>query len=278
MWFKGCIHLHSTYSDGQLTPTEICNAYKDRGYDFIAVTDHNVITKVEKKPDKDFLVIENSVEFDLGSNIHIQGINLKSNKFENQPDFQKIIEFILSNGGIAIIAHPNYFWEPKFNKLLELSGYHGIEIFNSSIKETKGSPFALEKWDYLLSRGNKVWGFAVDDLHMPKEHLIFKGWIMVEAEKLTKKDIFNSITKGKFYSSTGVILKDYYCEEDNYYVNSENGEEVVFVGDNGRILKIIDGKKGSIEINKKFKYIRCEVRSEDGIAYTQPLFLDAQEF
>ncbi len=278
MWLKGCFHIHSSHSDGKLKPAEIYNFYKNKGYDFIAITDHNIVTKVNNKSDKDFLVIENSVEFNLAdSDLHILGIGMQSERFEKFQDHQEIINYILKNGGISIIAHPNWLWVPGFNELSRLRDYHGIEIFNASIKEPpvdlySSSSFALEKWDYLLSKGIEIWGFAADDLHAPKKHLVFNGWIMVNVKKMSKEDIFDSIKKGDFYCSTGVILNDYYCNENNYYVDSENGEEVVFVGDNGKIIKAIDGKKGKIEISKKFKYIRCEVRSKDGIAYTQPVF------
>ena len=66
MWFKGCLHLHTTNSDGKLKPTEVYNCYKDKGYDFISITDHDFITKLDLGLEKNFLVIENSVEFSCG--------------------------------------------------------------------------------------------------------------------------------------------------------------------------------------------------------------------
>ena len=37
---KGNIHTHSTASDGELTPDEVCRRYREAGYDFLAITDH----------------------------------------------------------------------------------------------------------------------------------------------------------------------------------------------------------------------------------------------
>jgi hypothetical protein len=37
---KGNIHTHSTASDGELEPEEVCRRYRDGGYDFVAITDH----------------------------------------------------------------------------------------------------------------------------------------------------------------------------------------------------------------------------------------------
>ena len=39
-FFKGNLHGHSNYSDGKLTPEDVCNAYIEKGYDFISITDH----------------------------------------------------------------------------------------------------------------------------------------------------------------------------------------------------------------------------------------------
>ena len=78
-----------------------------------------------------------------------------------------------------------------------------MEVFNAVLKESVGSIFAFEKWNYLLTFGNKIWGFAVDDMHRPKDNQMFKGWIIVDAENLTKKDIFDSIKKENFMGQQG---------------------------------------------------------------------------
>src|SRR5262249_52399561 len=39
-FYKGNLHTHSTRSDGKLSPEEVVAAYRERGYDFLALTDH----------------------------------------------------------------------------------------------------------------------------------------------------------------------------------------------------------------------------------------------
>src|SRR5262245_54655083 len=39
-FYKGNLHAHSTRSDGKLSPEEVVAAYRDRGYDFLVLTDH----------------------------------------------------------------------------------------------------------------------------------------------------------------------------------------------------------------------------------------------
>ncbi len=45
-WLLAELHCHSTNSDGKLTPEEIVAIYEEKGYDILAITDHDVLTKV----------------------------------------------------------------------------------------------------------------------------------------------------------------------------------------------------------------------------------------
>ncbi len=40
---KGALHTHTTCSDGDLTPLEVLRTYRDLGFDFVALTDHDFI-------------------------------------------------------------------------------------------------------------------------------------------------------------------------------------------------------------------------------------------
>lgn len=47
-WYKGNLHTHSYWSDGNDYPEMIMQWYKDQGYDFVALSDHNVLAEGEK--------------------------------------------------------------------------------------------------------------------------------------------------------------------------------------------------------------------------------------
>ncbi|NPV90838.1 MAG: PHP domain-containing protein [Firmicutes bacterium] len=42
---KGQLHIHTTFSDGRLTPQEAADLYSALGFDFIAITDHDHLIK-----------------------------------------------------------------------------------------------------------------------------------------------------------------------------------------------------------------------------------------
>ncbi len=47
-YYKGNLHTHSYWSDGDEFPEMIMNWYKDNNYDFLALSDHNIIAEGEK--------------------------------------------------------------------------------------------------------------------------------------------------------------------------------------------------------------------------------------
>lgn len=47
-WLKGNLHTHSLWSDGNDFPEVISDWYKRNGYDFLAISDHNVLAEGER--------------------------------------------------------------------------------------------------------------------------------------------------------------------------------------------------------------------------------------
>ena len=47
-WYKGNLHTHSFWSDGDEYPEMILSWYKSNGYDFVALSDHNILAEGEK--------------------------------------------------------------------------------------------------------------------------------------------------------------------------------------------------------------------------------------
>ncbi len=47
-WWKGNLHTHSLWSDGDEFPEVIAKWYADQGYNFLALTDHNILSRGEQ--------------------------------------------------------------------------------------------------------------------------------------------------------------------------------------------------------------------------------------
>lgn len=55
-WYKGNTHTHSLWSDGDDFPEMICDWYRQRGYHFLGLSDHNILSEGEKWWDVDGIV------------------------------------------------------------------------------------------------------------------------------------------------------------------------------------------------------------------------------
>lgn len=47
-WYRGNLHTHSYWSDGDQFPEVALRRYRDAGYDFVAMSDHNVLADTER--------------------------------------------------------------------------------------------------------------------------------------------------------------------------------------------------------------------------------------
>ncbi len=47
-WWKGNLHTHSLWSDGDQYPEMVVDWYKRAGYDFLALSDHNALAQGER--------------------------------------------------------------------------------------------------------------------------------------------------------------------------------------------------------------------------------------
>jgi hypothetical protein len=164
-WHKhrGQLHAHYHAEDkisDSITPLELLNRYHDRGYDFLAVTEHHQKTPnwsdvfSYQEPSDPYAIasLKGALE-DTGTG-HILAVNLDRNILtENEwPAFyaklgsgdtldarRQRLENITAHGGLAFIAHPDsafYGWGR--DQLYELGGksqggtkYNGIELYNA---------------------------------------------------------------------------------------------------------------------------------------------------
>lgn len=63
-YYKANFHCHSVVSDGKLTPEELRDAYKEKGYSILAITDHSVMVQHQHLNQPDFLLLT-GVEIDV---------------------------------------------------------------------------------------------------------------------------------------------------------------------------------------------------------------------
>ena len=147
--YRGNMHMHTPYSDGEQSHSEIAADAIRAGLDFIIVTDHNIwlegLEGYHETADGRVLVligeeVHNVRRIPQANHLLVYGADKELADFAADP--QVLINEVNQNGGCCFLAHPfekdvpianepNYGWHDW-----DVDGYHGLEIWNymSSIK------------------------------------------------------------------------------------------------------------------------------------------------
>ncbi|MBN1900994.1 CehA/McbA family metallohydrolase [Candidatus Sumerlaeota bacterium] len=287
-WLKGILHVHSTESDGWISPQRVMLAYEDKGYDFICLTDHWKVTpKPQDAPGN--LVFLPGVEVNGGNtqvgDYHVVGIDVHPDaKFDREktPQYtiRDLIDMVRSQGGLAVIAHPSWNGVTWFD-LKDVAGdLMGLEVYNTGCDMEIARGFSEVQWDDLLSRGFKIWGLAVDDTHRYyKDHA--KGWVMVKAASKTPTDIRQALEKGHFYASIGPSFYDLQMEERKIHIKTSPVKRMDLVSNPMRGETVLVHEPNfltehvfSIPDKNNVKYIRIRITDEIGHeAWSNPIFV-----
>jgi hypothetical protein len=275
-WIRGNLHTHTTASDGRRPISEVVADYAGRGYGFLMISDHDILTGAAEygslDPGRMVLIPGNEITANGPHLLHVNADRLVA------PDADRaaVIAEINRGAGFAIVNHPN--WLADFNhcpldRMVAWSGYVGMEIYNGTIGRLDGSPYATNKWDMLLAAGRRVWGFANDDSHRPAID-IGLGWNMVYAEKRTPNAIVDAMAKGRFYASTGVTINHIAVRGNRITIKTDNARRIVALMQTGRRFEQVDNSQIEIEVPDHAAYVRFECWGDgESFAWTQPFFV-----
>jgi hypothetical protein len=209
-WYRGCLHVHTTESDGSMPPERILAHYRNAYYDFVALTDHETVTDRSALSSDEFLVLR-GIEVGVGrtehgQTYHVVGIGLGGDyEARSGRAPQEAIDAINRSGGTAIVAHP--YWSGLTSAdLLSLLDYAALEVFNTGCEGEIGRGYSHWHWDELLTRGVLTRAVASDDSHWPIFDALH-AWTMVRAPELSVAAILDALRKGHFYASTGPEIR-----------------------------------------------------------------------
>ncbi len=293
-WYKGNTHVHTIKSDGDSSPDAVVRWYKEHGYNFVVINDHDYRTPVEglnalfSAPDK-FLVIPGVEVTDSfeGRQVHVNGINVNRTVLpQGGANASEIINrdarAIKQAGGVPQINHPNVGWSLSAEKMIAATEANIFELRSGNFKGGGDFPSTEEMWDAMLSAGRVIYGTGSDDAHRFKNESRNPGtaWIMLRANKLTAADIMAALERGDFYTTTGVVLDGYDVSKQEVKLEiavNEDAEEryrTFFIGKGGQVLKRDDSPTPSYQFKGDELYVRVRVEASGGaVAWTQPIFL-----
>jgi hypothetical protein len=304
-WFKGNTHTHTLNSDGDSVPADVATWYREHGYQFLVLTDHNYVTPVDGlnamgASDGRFVVIagEEITDRAAGKPVHVNVLGPATAQGDVKPQGGATPAAALAadvaaarGRGIAQVNHPNFGWALSPADLLQADGPYLLEVYNGHPQVNNagggGAPSAEAAWDALLSAGRIVYAAASDDLHDLKRPGIRqaagpgRGWVVVRAARLSAADVLAALEHGDFYASTGVELRDLAVTPRSLSVSvEEQGStryRVQFIGRDGRVLGDREGPAAAYEFTGEEGYVRARVTDSNGwTAWTQAVRVPAR--
>jgi hypothetical protein len=301
-WYKGNTHTHTVNSDGDSTPDEVVRWYREHGYQFLVLTDHNYLTNVDglnavHGASEKFVVIQGEEVTSSAASrpVHVNGLAVES--LVQPPKaatigeaLQQSVDGIRRANGVPHVNHPNFGWALTAEDLRQLERNKLFEIFNGHPQVNNvgggGVPGLEEVWDRLLSSGRLMYGIAVDDAHHfkrpgdPAASGPGRGWVAVRAPRLEARAIVEAMENGDFYASTGVELLEYQATSTSISlkVRATNWSKyrIQFIGREGRLL----AEQTEPAVTYTFKgdegYVRARILESNGYrAWTQPVMVGA---
>jgi hypothetical protein len=299
-WFKGNTHTHTTESDGDSSPDDVVRWYRSHGYDFLVLSDHNVLTDVSALQARDgrdpsFLLIPGEEVTDRFESkpIHMNGLDVRTAVTPQGGSsvldvLQRNAEAIRAVSGVPHINHPNFGWAITADEIRQVRNTRLFEIFNGHPMVNNlgggGVPSLEDAWDTILSSGVLLYGIAVDDAHTfkdpgnPDVAAPGRGWVVVRAPALEARAILTAMEAGDFYASTGVELVDYETTPTSMSVaiktTTFSKYRVQFIGRGGRVLYEAHDSPAQYTFRGDEGYVRARVVESNGrMAWCQPVML-----
>ncbi|MFC2157240.1 CehA/McbA family metallohydrolase [Acidobacteriota bacterium] len=291
-WYKGNLHTHTTFSDGDTETTEVIGWYKDNGYNFLAITDHNITTKAgtyTDLSDSNFILISGNEISDTSENkpVHLLALGLSDIPLERQGGdtvlnaLQNNVDAIRRAGALPVMAHPNFGWAFDAEEMAQVNNCSLFEVLNThpSVNNdgAEGKASTEEMWDQVLSSGKILYGIGDDDMHKLATYP-GKSWVMVLSENLTEQAVLRALAGGRFYVSSGIEIEDIRASSSRIKIRIKisEGEKYTtqFIGRDGRILKTDTSSKPNYKIRGDELYVRTKIINAKGqVALTQPVFI-----
>jgi hypothetical protein len=297
-WYKGNTHTHTLNSDGDSTPDAVVRWYREHGYTFLVLTDHNFLTATDALnalhgADEQFLVIkgeEVTSSFDKAP-LHVNGLDVArgigAQTGASVVDvLQESVDGIRAANGVPHINHPNFRWAITREQLQQVRNNRLFEIFNGHPQVNNagggGVPGVEEVWDAILSSGTLLYGIAVDDAHTfkdPGNPAVAgpgRGWVVVRAPRLERRAIVEALDRGEFYASTGVELTDLQVSDTRMTVVVKpvtwSKYRVQFIASGGRVVDEATEPTATYTFAGDEGYVRARVIESNGhMAWIQPV-------
>jgi predicted metal-dependent phosphoesterase TrpH len=211
-WYRGDLHLHTVYSDGERHPGELVSDAQAGGLDFIVSTEHNTNAANRVWPvcrTGSLLVIPG--EEVTTRHGHWLAVGLSARAWVDwrygprDRVFSRFAAEVREAGGLVVAAHPavplpGSAWEFGFDHV------EALEVWNG--RWNVDDELSLRIWQRLLRQGRRVAAVGGSDSH-GKRQRVGSPQTAVHARELSVAAIVDGLRRGRSYI---VRSRDVACE------------------------------------------------------------------
>lgn len=266
-WYRGNLHSHTTVSDGMWSPDSAVRAFREEGYHFLCLSEHDIYTDHRSRFNDARFIVLPGIEYsailyrEIGRSErykvhHMHGILGTDAMQKKAPDgllahmeyvpplkyfgcwpgaevAQAMSDLLRGHGCLVTYNHP--IWSRVEDAdFASTRGMTAIEIFNYNTVQESSTGYDVTWWDTLLRRGVRLNAFASDDNH--NEGLfddVFGGWICLQASELEHDAVIEAFLAGNYYSSSGPEIYGWGIDADGFvWVDCSAVNRIVFVAGN----------------------------------------------
>ena len=303
IWFRGDLHAHTFYSDGNWTIKSLLDYAENNNLDFLSITEHNTFAHHAELDAlagnyKNLLVLRGEEVTTYGGHFNVWG--LPKNElidFRVAPKdairLQTVVDGVHKLGLLASLNHPTARCGGCDWSYGDWTKMDSVEIWNGAWDIEDEA--ALKKWDELLRQGQKITVIGSSDTHTPPLAGNANGRAVgvptnnVGMKKLSQTELLAAIKNGRVWISessanyglefsafngsrinigeTGASLNGKIrldCKAKNFPVGA-----TVSLISNGQVLQTDKIERAEYAFSKNFDiekdaYFRLEIRNEAG--------------
>lgn len=228
IWLCGDTHMHSAVSDGKNSPSELIAKCKNKGLDWIMITDHNKNAVGESSYYSDGLLIIPGAEYTgKKGHMNIWGSGLPEfdgTRPEKYGQYLSMTALARSNNCTVSVNHPfcsRFSWRMP----LEEAPADCVEIWNMFMHQSNMA--CINWWERQLLGGKRITAVGGSDYHRDygNSDMLASPTTFVFAESNSEKDIISALRRGNSFitnspDASRLILS---------YKDSVQGDEIDFI-------------------------------------------------
>ncbi|MDA0709580.1 MAG: CehA/McbA family metallohydrolase [bacterium] len=294
VWLKGNLHSHSTNSDGKVSPQERVDGYVNAGYDYLCVSDHHTITRLNTLTCPEEFTLIQGVELHPdnpfgGQRHHFLALNMTEDMDAQNMPPQYVINAVHKQGGSVWLAHPHWSSVNILRDTMPLKGLAGIEVFNTTCRCMGRGESSVHWDDWMDLSGQILPAMANDDAHAAEstQRDTYHGWTMVRVKERTAQAVVAALASGASYSSSGPEILD--IQLNRVDAEKRTFEATVSCSSARRIFAVCDSfgveyhkggqlfEKATFNLRPGAKSVRFEIVDPQGYkAWSNPYDLTKQ--